>query len=124
MNAARPLVLYAYGLRVYLFVITSTAHAVVHVHTLQKGVGLKEERACMHNVMADDADALPAEYEEEDEPLFADDLDDDDPPPLPPPLQGLGSSTLLSSTDDGNGLRVGLGPQQRGTGENDLDTSF
>ena len=66
--------------------------------------------------MADDADALPADYEDEDddEPLFADELDD--PPPLPPPLQGIESSTQLSSTDDGLGLRVGLGLQQQGAG--------
>ena len=47
------------------------------------------------------------EYAEEEEPLFADDLDeldDDDPPPLPPPLQ-LPDSVSQTST----GLRVGLG---------------
>lgn len=55
------------------------------------------------------------EYEEEEEPLFADDLDeidDDDPPPLPPPLQGPGSTSQTSA-----GLRVGLGsPETQGQG--------
>lgn len=56
--------------------------------------------------MADLADEID-DYQEEEEPLFADDLEDfpeDEPPPLPPPLDFSGPSP---TTD---GLRVGLGP--------------
>ena len=57
------------------------------------------------------------EFDEEEEPLFADDLDefDDDPPPLPPPLQTPGSTSQTPTA--AAGLRVGVGsPDRQGEG--------
>ena len=47
-----------------------------------------------------------ADLDEDDEPLFADDVDDDDPPPLPPPMPTFSQLSQTANSGAAAALRV------------------
>ena len=49
--------------------------------------------------MADSPEFNLGDLDEDEEPLFADDIEDDDPPPLPPPMPSF--SQLSQTTHSG-----------------------